>query len=237
MTIVVTRPNAVTTAPAAPAVPGTPPPTHHTPTSPRRDAFTVTAYLNAAPDHFRGYRPGQAVAEATRPDGAPLRLTFTLNRASSAHQAATAAFYVGNHHTSDDHGQHWPADVRPLSKGDLLRVTAPDGCTSHLAIAQPAFTTVPPPTDHIHLAATSATTRRAFCWQPGNLAAAGALVGYLMANGTAFDHPSGTGATTLLRLRLPGGDLLAQPGQWLVHADGDHWQVVTAHAFASGQPL
>ncbi|MFE5219333.1 MULTISPECIES: hypothetical protein [unclassified Streptomyces] len=243
MTIATSHPYTATRPPAATAPgvtagigrPGTPPPAP-TVTGPRGHVYTVTAYLNAAPDHFRGYRPGQAVAEATGPDGAPLRLTFALARASSVHQAAAAAFYVGNRHTSDDHGQHWPPDVRPLARGDVLRITAPDGSTHHLALALPAFATVAPPTDHLHLAATTATSRRAFCWQPGNLKTAGTLIAYLIARNTAFDHPCGTGATTTLRLHLPGGRLLARPGEWLVHADSDHWQVVTAHAFANGRP-
>lgn len=76
-------------------------------------------------------------------------------------QAAFAAFVVGNRHTSDDHGRNWPADVRLLSKGDVLRITAPDGFTTHLAIASSGFATAAPPTEHIHLAATHATSRRA----------------------------------------------------------------------------
>ncbi|MFI9771891.1 hypothetical protein ACIHJG_34255 [Streptomyces sp. NPDC052415] len=239
MTTDVTRPHTVTarinTADTLPGRPNTPPPANGTPTGPD-GTYTVTAYLNAAPDHFNGYRPGQTVAVATRPDGTPLRLTFTTSRASSDHQAAYAAFVVGNRHTSDDHGQHWPDDVRLLSKGDVLRITAPDGFTTHLAIAAAGFSTAAPPTEHIHLAATNATSRRAFVWQPGDLAAAGKLIGYLMANAADFDHPSGMGATTTLRLHLPGGDLLARPGEWLVHADSDHWQVLSAHAFANGQP-
>lgn len=237
MTSAVTRPTVtarITTAHATPGRPGTPPPTNGTPAGPG-DTYTVTAYMNAAPDHFNGYRPAHTVAEATCPDGAPLRLVFTTGRVGSLHQAADAAFIVGNRHLSDEHGQSWPTDIRSLSVGDVLRITAPDGATHHLAITSWGFSTVVPPTEHIHLAATDATSRRAFVWQPGDLAAAGPVIGYLLAKGADFDHPSGTGATTTLRLHTPDGDLLAQPGDWLVHADGDHWQVVSAHAFANGQ--
>ncbi|WP_051847961.1 MULTISPECIES: hypothetical protein [Streptomyces] len=180
MTTSVHQPYAVTaridTTHTPPGRPGTPPPASGTPTGPR-DTYTVTAHMNAAPDHFNGYRQGHTVAQATRSDGTPLRLVFTTGRASSIHQAADAAFVVGNRHASDDHGQSWPADVRSLSKGDVLRVTSPDGTTHHLAIASSGFSTVAPPTEHIHLAATDATSRRAFVWQPGDLAAAGQLIG------------------------------------------------------------
>ncbi|MFD8900539.1 RAD23 family protein [Streptomyces ardesiacus] len=235
MTTAVTRPRTVTARiDTAPDRPGTPP-TSGTATGPAR-TYTVTAYLNAAPDHFNGYRPGQPVAEATTADGRPLRLTFTTVRAATVHQAADATFVVGNRYASDDTGQNWPADIRSLSKGDVLRITAPDGHTTFLAIASAGFSTVAPPTDHIHLAATDATSRRAFPWQPGDPTATGQLLGYLAANGADFDHPSGHGATTTLRLNTPSGPLLVQPGDWLVHADGAHWQTVTAHTFANGQP-
>jgi hypothetical protein len=72
--------------------------------------------------------------------------------------------------------------------------------------------------------------------QLGILQAAGQLIGYLFAQGTPFDHPSGMGDTTTLCLRLPGRDLLVQPGQWLVHAGGDHWQTVDNQTFAGGRP-
>ncbi|WP_405968957.1 hypothetical protein OG613_49005 (plasmid) [Streptomyces sp. NBC_00015] len=225
----------IDTSPTLPGQPITPPPNRGTSTGPS-DTYTVTAYMNAAPDHFNGYREGQTVAEATRPDGSPLRLAFTTGRSSSVHEAADAAFIVGNRQGRDDSGQYWPADVRSLSKGDVLRITAPDGSTHHLAIASSGFLTVAPPTEHMHLAATGATSRRAFPWQPGDLVAAGKLIGFLMAQGAVFDHPSGTGATTTLRLRIPDGSLLARPGEWLVHAEGDHWQVVSAHTIANGQP-
>lgn len=236
-----TRPHTVTTrfttTHTTPGQPNTPPPASGVPSGPR-DTYTVTAYMNAAPDHFNGYRQGHAVAEATCSDGAPLRLLFTTLRASSVYQAAGAAFIVGNRHLSDEHGQPWPADIRSLSVGDALRITAPDSTTHHLAITSSGFSTIARPTEHIHLAATGATSRRALVWQPGDLSAAGPVIGYLLAKGANFDHPSGTGATTTLRLRTPDGDLLARPGEWLVHADGadgDHWQVVSAHAFTNGQ--
>ncbi|MFI1701428.1 hypothetical protein ACH419_36485 [Streptomyces bobili] len=241
MTTAVHRPHTVTaritTAHTPPGRSSTPPPASGTPTpTGPSDTYTVTAYMNAAPDHFNGYHKGHTVAEATHPDGSPMSLVFTTGRARSAHQAADAAFVVGNRQGPDDTGQYWPADIRSLSKGDVLRITAPDGATHHLAIASSDFSTVVPPTEHIHLAATDATSRRAFPWQPGDLAAAGQLIGYLMAQGADFDHPTGTGGTTTLRLRIPDGVLLARPGEWLVHSDSGDWQVVSAHTFANGQP-
>ncbi|MFE0778960.1 hypothetical protein [Streptomyces sp. NPDC058861] len=219
-----------------PGRPGTPPPTH---TATGSDStYTVTAYLNAASDHFNGYHPGHTAAQATYPDGTPLRLTFTTGKASSIEQAAHAAFLVGNRHTGDDHGHIWPADIRSLSVGDVLRITAPDHTPHHRAITPSGFTPTAPPTEHIHLAATDATSRRAFAWRPDDLAIAGALIGHLTADPEApyLDHPSGTGATTTLCLHLPDGHLLIQPGQWLIHATGGHWQAVDAHAFANGHP-
>ncbi|MER7196143.1 hypothetical protein, partial [Streptomyces flaveolus] len=114
--------------------PATPPPAITAATGPER-CYLVTAFLNVAPDHFNGYRPGQAVAEATTPDGRHLTLVFTTGRAATTHQAAHAAFLVGNGHTSDGTGQRWPADIRALSVGDVLGVAAPDGHTTHLVIS------------------------------------------------------------------------------------------------------
>ncbi|MFH8257568.1 hypothetical protein [Streptomyces roseolus] len=223
-------------APAVPGWPGALPPAR-TATGPG-NIYTVTAHLNVASDHFNGYRPGHTVAQATHADGTPLRLAFTTDEVSSAEQAAHAAFLVGNGHTSDDCGHTWPADIRPLSVGDVLCITEPDSTLHHLVITSSGFITTAPPTDHIHIAATAATTRLAFAWRPDDLAIAGTLIGYLFAEPEAprFDHPSGTGATTTLRLLLPDGDLLVQPGQWLVHATGGHWQAVSAHAFDNGRP-
>lgn len=48
-----------------------------------------------------------------------------------------------------------------------------------------------------------------------------------MAEGIDFRHPSGMGGTTLLILSSRG-DLPAEPGDWLVSAEGSHWQVMTS---------
>lgn len=56
-------------------------------------------------------------------------------------------------------------------------------------------------------------------WTPGDLAAAGATVGWLMATGVEFSHPSGSDATTTLRIHGDGRHV-AQPGDWIVHNPG-----------------
>jgi hypothetical protein len=55
---------------------------------------------------------------------------------------------------------------------------------------------------------------QAMRWQPGDLAAAGAMVDWLMGNGVDFNHPSGSGSTTTLSLHESG--TLAEPGWWVV---------------------
>jgi len=96
---VVTRPYTATAPPSrSGGRPGTSPSAHRTLTGGRH---LLTACLNAAPNHWCSYRPGHAGAEATHTDRAPLSLTFTTGRASSAYPAAAVAFYVDNRHTSD----------------------------------------------------------------------------------------------------------------------------------------
>ena len=56
----------------------------------------------------------------------------------------------------------------------------------------------------------------AMCWYPGNLDVAGGVVGWLMGNGCDFHHPSGGGATTTLAIRTLEGEMIAQPGDWII---------------------
>ncbi|MGW0189368.1 hypothetical protein ACWDV7_26910 [Streptomyces sp. NPDC003362] len=70
--------------------------------------------------------------------------------------------------------------------------------------------------------------RYAFQWQPDDLAAASRVLSTLMAEGIDFRHPSGMGGTTTLLILSSRGDLPAEPGDWLVSAEGGHWQVTTS---------
>lgn len=124
-----------------------------------RQGFTVTAYVNVEPHSFFGFQSGHAVAEVTTFGGVPLRLVFTSDRVVDDRGAANAAFVVGNRHASDDHGQDWPADVRSLSVGDVLEVTAPDETTTFLAIDSVGFSEVQAPVSRTNLVGTRATSR------------------------------------------------------------------------------
>lgn len=53
-------------------------------------------------------------------------------------------------------------------------------------------------------------------WNPSDPAATGRLVGWLMASGADFHHPSGGGASTTLAIRTLEGDMLTQPGDWII---------------------
>ncbi|MEU5196060.1 hypothetical protein AB0G86_18720 [Streptomyces scabiei] len=150
MTTAVPRPYTVTAridAPDAPApVPG---------------VYTATVYMNTADDNFEGYHHNQPLAEVTRPDGSPLRLVFHAGDRITDHEAAAdAAFTVGNDQGPDDNGQRWPADVRSVSVGDVIKVTGPDHWIIHLSVDSYGFSTVPEPTTLVGLAGTRATRRR-----------------------------------------------------------------------------
>ncbi|MER5372565.1 hypothetical protein [Streptomyces sp. NPDC002553] len=73
-------------------------------------------------------------------------------------------------------------------------------------------------------------------WKPSDLARARMLIGTLVAEGIEFRHPSGTGDTTTLLLRTPQGDLLADPGDWLVRPDDGDWRVMKASPLAAEEP-
>jgi hypothetical protein len=56
----------------------------------------------------------------------------------------------------------------------------------------------------------------AWRWNPGDLEAAGEVVGTLLADGVDFRHPTGMGATTTLALPTLEGEMVAQPGDWII---------------------
>jgi hypothetical protein len=111
------------------------------------DVYTVTAYLNATPGHYFGYRTGDTLTEYSS-DGTLLRLIFTVDRVTDLHGAADAAFVVGNRQACDDTGRRWPTTARSLSVGDVLAITAPDGTTTHHCLAPVRFSKIEPPTAH-----------------------------------------------------------------------------------------
>lgn len=75
-------------------------------------------------------------------------------------------------------------------------------------------------------------TVTAMQWLPGDLASAGMMVGWLMANGVEFNHPSGEGETTTLRITGPGRHT-AQSGDWIVRRDDGHTFALPADEFAA----
>ena len=56
----------------------------------------------------------------------------------------------------------------------------------------------------------------AWQWIPGDLAAAGELVGVLFAAGVFVGHPAGMGSTTTLAIHTLEGTMTAQPGDWVI---------------------
>lgn len=59
-------------------------------------------------------------------------------------------------------------------------------------------------------------------WQPGDLGAAGTMVGWLMHDGVDFRHPSGAGETTTLMIRQDSsGPVLVHPGWWVIRQERD----------------
>ncbi|MFD4247295.1 hypothetical protein ACFWP3_37765 [Streptomyces sp. NPDC058525] len=129
--------------------------------APAPAAYTATVYMNTARHSFDGYQPHHPLAEATRPDGSPLCLVFHASDRTRGHEtAAEAAFEVGNRQGPDDNGQSWPADVRSISVGDVIKVTGPDHWIIHLSVDSTGFSTVPEPTNLTGLVGTRATSRR-----------------------------------------------------------------------------
>jgi hypothetical protein len=117
-------------------------------------AYDITVYLNVAADglfFLFGLAPTHPVA--TDPD---LRLTIT---AADPAAAAERAFTIGNRMDADDRGHRWPADVRSVSVGDLLKVAHPTGMTFY-AVASVGLDEVPEPTNpRVPLAGSPATSR------------------------------------------------------------------------------
>ncbi|MEU6340245.1 hypothetical protein ABZ883_04750 [Streptomyces sp. NPDC046977] len=68
----------------------------------------------------------------------------------------------------------------------------------------------------------------AWQWIPGDLAAAGTVVGTLLATDVDFHHPSGSGPTTTLQI----GTQVAQPNDWIVRSMTGEWTIVPAAEFA-----
>ncbi|MFE4304800.1 hypothetical protein ACFRR6_01785 [Streptomyces sp. NPDC056891] len=123
--------------------------------------FTVTAYVNVGAFPFYGYTSGDLVAEVTATDNTPLRLAFAGDSYADAHEAADAAFVVGNREARDDQGQSWPKDVRSLSVGDIVKVTDPNGTTIHLSVDSAGFSKIERPLNRTGLIGTSASSRAA----------------------------------------------------------------------------
>ncbi|MER7196067.1 hypothetical protein, partial [Streptomyces flaveolus] len=122
--------------------------------------YTVTVYMNTAPHSFAGYQPHHRLAAATRTDGSPLLLVFRASDRICSHEAAAdAAFTVGNRQGPDGTGQRWPADIRSVSVGDVVKVTGPDQWIVHLSVDPFGFTPVPEPTHLTPLAGSRVTSR------------------------------------------------------------------------------
>ncbi|CAL9677080.1 hypothetical protein SUDANB105_08012 [Streptomyces sp. enrichment culture] len=123
--------------------------------------YTATVYLNTHPDSFHGYQPHHPLAAATRADNTPLRLVFHASDRIRDHEAAAdAAYTVGNRQRPDDNGQRWPADIRSVSTGDVIKATGPGHWIIHLSVDPYGFSTVPEPTTLVGLAGTRASSRR-----------------------------------------------------------------------------
>ncbi|KNE81400.1 hypothetical protein AB0B04_18785 [Streptomyces xinghaiensis] len=150
MTTAATRPLTVTARITPLPTPGTPP-----------AVYTATVYMNTHRDNFDGYQHHRPLAEATRPDGSPLRLAFHASDRIRTHEdAADTAYTVGNRQRADDHGQTWPTDVRTVSVGDIIKVTGPDHWIIHLSVTPLGFSAVPEPTTLVPLPGTRPTSRR-----------------------------------------------------------------------------
>ncbi|MEU1597968.1 hypothetical protein ABZ468_35340 [Streptomyces sp. NPDC005708] len=160
MTTLVQAPSVTARITPDSTIPGAP--TTVAPTGPA--AYTVIVLVNVAKNHYDGYQVGHHVAEvtATEHDTTPLALVFHAAPYTKVDAVADAAWVVGNRMGADDAGQTWPRDVRSVSKGDVLAVTAPDGTTVHLCVGSTRFSPAEPPMPHcmVPLAGTDASSRR-----------------------------------------------------------------------------
>jgi len=118
--------------------------------------YRVTAYVNVDPDNFFGYKPQHPIAEVD---------SFEI-KAISPQGAAEGMFTVGNRMGCDIHGKCWPADVRSLSVGDVLKIVTPPcdehprGATGIYACASVGWEEIPePPNPIVELVGTAATSR------------------------------------------------------------------------------
>ena len=108
--------------------------------------YRVRAYIKA--DHanpFRNYRFGEDVAFVGQ---------FEIKAADwDDEHAAEGMFTVGNKMGCDIHGKEWPATVRSLSVGDVLRVIQPpnnrypEGHDTWLACGGTGWDEIPRPAD------------------------------------------------------------------------------------------
>jgi len=128
--------------------------------TPAPAVYTATVYMNTAPHSYDGYQHHHPLAEATRPDGSPLRLAFHAGSRIRSHEAAAdAAFTVGNRQGPDDNGLSWPTDVRSVSVGDVIKVTGPDHWIVYLSVDPFGFSAVPEPTILVSLVGSRASGR------------------------------------------------------------------------------
>jgi Protein of unknown function (DUF4031) len=73
-------------------------------------------------------------------------------------------------------------------------------------------------------------------WQPGDPAAIGEMVGWLMVHGVPFHHPDGIGSTTTLAIQTTDGEKVAQPGDWIVKDARGEFYPYEAGRFRAAQP-
>lgn len=118
--------------------------------------FTVTAYVNVDECNFFGYKPEHPIAEVD---------SFQI-KAIHVEHAAEGMFVVGNRMGCDIHGKEWPADVRSLSVGDVLKIVTPPchehprGATAIYACASVGWKEIPePPNPIVAIEGTAATSR------------------------------------------------------------------------------
>jgi len=114
--------------------------------------FRITVYLNVGPDNFAGLKPGDPLATST-----DLQLTVA---AAHPDAAAEQAYAIGNRIDTDDRGRGWPADVRSVSVGDLLKISG-QAETVFYTVTGIGFHAIPEPADPtVPLTGTPATSRQ-----------------------------------------------------------------------------
>lgn len=117
--------------------------------------FMVKAFVNVSPNNFCGYETGQRLASVGR---------FPI-KADDAFGAAEAAFAVGNRMGCALNGWEWPADVRSLSVGDVLRIDTsscfddPEGRVQWFTRNRAGWVGINPPHVLVPLVGINATSR------------------------------------------------------------------------------